>query len=853
MWGYLTGFRSEAPQFQLRKRIFVSGGKILVVEPNTTHLHTLAEQELSADGVEVLVAHTSSEGLNIARRHPLQLALLFLPVEDATALLQNLQQQTAVPPPAILVAARKPDNVPLELVQLGLRGFLAYPCTPQALREAVQPLLPLSLSLPSPTVELTHLLENRLRKTDTLLKIGRLINPLLDANQVLIRATEAAVYLTGAEEGYLLLVDPKTNTLYLRAAQHFGERKAQNYHLPIADSVANTVVQTGKPVLLGRSNGQKYKIQTGHLAKSLLNVPLIARGEVIGVLGVDNQLSDAVFTEMHLRQLTTLADMTAAALASAHQQTELRQALVRRTKELATLQTIAEQLGETSEFELGARLTLALIVQTTGAEAALLAWYPSETAGTPNYISYGSFTEFSLDARPEARHRRRKWWDEEILHGVLASGEPVHEYDLHQSTPADRLGPSRSRLIVPLRLQKQVVGAINLESSLPNAFSDEDRRFVTIIGNQIVIALKARLQQQKAMVQQSSLLPVLQTVNNAIWFVDTDLRLRLQNDAARELLGWPSSEVLGQYICDLVSPHNDAASKLCSLIREAISRRWSLPFPPNMTLTTSSNISLPVGGRVTPVMQGNKVTGVVCAFWERSPGQSSKKLEHEFANMASHLLRTPLSFIQTAIDLMEGSDIAPEEQQVLLNKMRQQIGQLTEFTNELLKMLNLDREDAKINLQPTEVLPLIEQTLKVVDIKDPRYTFTIVPPSADPLPKIAADPIKTELALLNLLLNSVKRSPDGCHITITPHAGAREVRIIIQDNGPDMPLPVQEKLFDPFYAVHDEGGKMPSTYQFGLYTTRRFIEMQGGRIWVKNMSGQGMQFGFSLPIWESKS
>ncbi|RME44312.1 MAG: sensor histidine kinase, partial [Caldilineae bacterium] len=159
--------------------------------------------------------------------------------------------------------------------------------------------------------------------------------------------------------------------------------------------------------------------------------------------------------------------------------------------------------------------------------------------------------------------------------------------------------------------------------------------------------------------------------------------------------------------------------------------------------------------------------------------------------------------------------------------------------------------DTKINLQPTEVLPLIEQTLKVVNLNDPRYTFTVKAPASDDLPKIAADPVKTELALLNLLLNSVKRSPEGCHITITPHVGGREVRILIHDTGPEMPLPVQEKLFDPFYAVHDEGGKMPSTYQFGLYTTRRFIEMQGGRIWVKNVPGEGMQFGFSLPIWES--
>jgi two-component system NtrC family sensor kinase len=121
------------------------------------------------------------------------------------------------------------------------------------------------------------------------------------------------VFVTGAEEGYLLLADEETGELRLRAAQNLGENQAQGFSLRIEDPIAVTVVDAGRPMLLSGDGAQNLKVKTGYLVKSLLNVPLKVNGRVIGVLGVDNQISGSQFTQTHLRRLTALADLVATA------------------------------------------------------------------------------------------------------------------------------------------------------------------------------------------------------------------------------------------------------------------------------------------------------------------------------------------------------------------------------------------------------------------------------------------------------------------------------------------------------------------------------------------------------------
>ena len=343
------------------------------------------------------------------------------------------------------------------------------------------------------------------------------------------------------------------------------------------------------------------------------------------------------------------------------------------------------------------------------------------------------------------------------------------------------------------------------------------------------------------------LLPFLESVNNAIWLVDANLRLVAQNRVAGEIVGW-SSEAVGRSICDLFPSGNGVSCELHELLSQTLEKQQPHPFDKDILLATKNNQRILVGGKISPVVRQRQTVGAVCAFWKVTPELGNKYLRFEFADMASHLLRTPLSIIQTSIDLLINAKLDADERQAMLIRMRKQNQRLKVFVNELLKMLRLETEGMQASVESVALLPLIERVLNLVRYEQPHHVFNLA--ATDTLPMVKVDPTKTELILLNLLLSAVRRCPEGGHITVVSEQNTVEVIISVVDDGESIPEKLLDRAFLQFYPVDDGGGKMPSTYQLGLYTTKKFVELQKGRIWAESWPGQGSKFSFSMPVWE---
>lgn len=161
----------------------------------------------------------------------------------------------------------------------------------------------------------TASLEQQVDEMNTLVKLGRAITSTLDLDSVLTSVVTAAVELTGAEEGHLLLVDEKTNELYMRAGRNVEENFARTFRLPVKDSIAGQVIHTGQPISF--SEDSPNKIKTAYLVYSLIYVPLRASDRVIGVLGVDNRQTKRPFSQHHELLMTMLAEYAAIAIQNA--------------------------------------------------------------------------------------------------------------------------------------------------------------------------------------------------------------------------------------------------------------------------------------------------------------------------------------------------------------------------------------------------------------------------------------------------------------------------------------------------------------------------------------------------------
>lgn len=340
----------------------MAGEKVLVVDDRPDSVQFLTEYILRPNGYSFITANDGEKGLKIALEEKPDLIIMDLRMPKMTGLevLSALREHNC-DIPVILMTFHGSEETAVQAFRLGAKDYLIKPYEIEDMLMAIDRALAETrlryekTELSQGIMQVNRQLERRVRELGILYSIGKSVTSLLDLEKVLNRIVEAGVYITGAEEGSLLLVDEGTGELYMRAAKGLEDRYARGFRLKVEDSLAGQVVKTGKPVMVqAKSEAEKLKFKTGYLVNSLLNVPLRVQNKVIGVLSVDNQSENKPFTENDMHLLSALADYAAIAIENArlygelqHFASELERRVEERTRELHRTQ---EQLFQAEKL-----------------------------------------------------------------------------------------------------------------------------------------------------------------------------------------------------------------------------------------------------------------------------------------------------------------------------------------------------------------------------------------------------------------------------------------------------------------------------------------------------------------------
>jgi two-component system NtrC family sensor kinase len=293
----------------------MTGKIILIADDSRDVRESLASTVLRPAGYEAVLAADGMQALKVTREQKpdLIIADLQMPGLNGIQLKRTLLQENNTTP-VILITAEGSERVAAEATLAGVAGYLSKPVDADMLLVAVEQALSAE-RLRRERAAALQSLEKRVRQLETLQAVGRVLTSTLDLDQVLSRVVEAAVNLTGAEEGSLLLLDEHTGELTMRAARNFDDQFVRTFRIRSEDSFAGQVIRTGQPVLFDAASPQKIK--TAYLVHSLIYVPLRVQAKVIGVLGVDNRLNKRAFGEADLGPLAALADYAAIAIVNA--------------------------------------------------------------------------------------------------------------------------------------------------------------------------------------------------------------------------------------------------------------------------------------------------------------------------------------------------------------------------------------------------------------------------------------------------------------------------------------------------------------------------------------------------------
>ncbi|HVU11830.1 MAG TPA: adenylate/guanylate cyclase domain-containing protein [Phototrophicaceae bacterium] len=160
-----------------------------------------------------------------------------------------------------------------------------------------------------------------LRQLRALAETTALINSSLDTDSVLNQVMDTVIQLTGAERGYIMLTNKASGKLEFRVARGIDREQLVRDDFIVSNTIVNQVFSSGEPVLTDNAKSdpryQSLESIVGYQLRSILCVPLIVRGEAIGVVYCDNRALSALFKTHELNLLKAFANQAAVAIENA--------------------------------------------------------------------------------------------------------------------------------------------------------------------------------------------------------------------------------------------------------------------------------------------------------------------------------------------------------------------------------------------------------------------------------------------------------------------------------------------------------------------------------------------------------
>jgi signal transduction histidine kinase len=492
---------------------------------------------------------------------------------------------------------------------------------------------------------------------------------------------------------------------------------------------------------------------------------------------------------------------------------------------------------------------------------------------------------------------------EGITGWVARTGKPARVPNVRADPRYIMVNPAvRSELAVPLEVQGQVRGVLNVDSDRLNAFSEADQELLQALAVQAAkviqttwlheqLRLKARLFESLASVSQTinstlSLDDALQVITReACQLMSAKMSSLLLLDGAREWLDLKSSYGAGEAY--LQKPRLSVAESLLGMV---VRRKKAVQVPNVQTSGRYQNVELArreglVSLLSVPLLFGSEAIGTLNVY----TGQF-----HGFSNEEVRILTALAGLSAIAIEKARLYErIVDVEEQLRQNERLSALGLLAaevahEIRNPLtvMKMLyhSLDLQfpagdprgkDARVMGENMDHLNrIVEQILDFARSTEPKLGLVNVDELLDDLglltrhklqqqnvefirqpapttPSLMADATQLEQAFLNLILNAVEAMPEGGRLTVATRVVSKrgvtgkpaQVVVEFTDTGEGMTAAQRQRAFTSLLGSSKPGGT-----GLGLAIVRRVVETHRGKFMIKSRVGRGTTITVTLPV-----
>ncbi|HXU31928.1 MAG TPA: two-component system sensor histidine kinase CreC, partial [Thermoanaerobaculia bacterium] len=209
-----------------------------------------------------------------------------------------------------------------------------------------------------------------------------------------------------------------------------------------------------------------------------------------------------------------------------------------------------------------------------------------------------------------------------------------------------------------------------------------------------------------------------------------------------------------------------------------------------------------------------------------------RRYAEEYVTTLTHELKSPLSAIRGAAELLQDEEMPPEQRARFIGNVRSESERIARIVERMLDLARLENRREKPEMEPVELNALL-RTLAESHAPQLAQRGVKMEISAAEGLMATGNPFLLHQAVDNLVQNAIEWSPEGGTVAASAEVAGDRVHISITDNGPGIPDFALDRIFDRFYSLArpDTGRKSTG---LGLNFVREVARSHGGTIRVEN-------------------
>lgn len=506
--------------------------------------------------------------------------------------------------------------------------------------------------------------------------------------------------------------------------------------------------------------------------------------------------------------------------------------------------------------------------------------------------------EVAVNINPDARRTTRLKIGEGVTGQVAKTGKSLRVDDV---TRSKRYVPIRdgvlSEMAVPLIVEGNVIGILNVDADRKNAFNKSDEELLVAAAEEAARVIHfAQLHEQvrdqsaklESLYRVGQTLTTVPTIDEALNRIAEEVRLVMSArvcsiqlldesgdrlavqavvGATQEYSRRPAQKVSDVLIGKVVTLRSPLAvqdvrktpgfRELALAKREGLCSLLSVPIAyldkiigvlniytsePKIFSDSETRLLQALAGQAAVAIENARRTERIAQAEEQLRQAEKLSVLGALAAEIAHEIRNPITIIQLLMDSLASDAPEGDPRRRDVEVIKAKLVQMDQIIERVLDVARArDQQFAPVNVHE-----VIEDTLFLAQRRIAASSIELQRRLAAGSPQVMGDRIEIEQALLNLVLNACQAMPNGGKLTVATKMGISGVdpmmAIRIGDTGPGIEPEKVEQIFQPFFTTRREGTGM------GLFVARRIITEHRGQLLVHSRAGHGAMFEATLPL-----